>query len=618
MLRAMHPAVPRTRSAKRIAGEQGSKRKTAMAGEGQNSGSQISLARFFRIFFDILKPEANFYWLAAVYGIGISLLSLATPISVQMLINTIANTALTAPLVMLSLTLFGLLTISSLIYALRVHLMEVFARRFYARMVAEISLISVYAQNPYFGDIKGSSLFNRYFDVVYVQTAIPILFIGGFTVLLQIAVGFVLVSLYHPYFLGFTLVMIALIWIIWLAWGASALRTGIELSHAKHRTAEWLETIGGSNGFFKSQRRIDYALDRTDDFTRVYINHRKRHFRHLFSQTIAFLLMYAAASAALLGLGGYLVIQNQLTLGQLVAAELVLSAAFLGVAQLGSYLGYFYDLFAAVEEISQFYDVEQEQPKGADPFEGPDHTLVMKGVRGHARHENAQFDLEIPSGSIIMATASHYGVQRLFKDLLKMHVLPEGGYATMGGIDIKDIEAHHLRNNVHVLDRPTFVEMTIREYLALSCKETASRRMVAALETVGLTNTIATFDRGLDTPIASTGYPLSAVELQQLKLANALLEQPRILVLSRLFDLLDPIPLQRAITELREQAYSTVIYFSNRQIDLGFDRFLYLEAHQQRYFDNFSDFCAAANHIPPRALGLDRGLAAATTYPAGE
>ncbi|MDZ4276956.1 MAG: ABC transporter transmembrane domain-containing protein [Erythrobacter sp.] len=589
-----------------------------MAGEGQNSGYQISLARFFRIFFDILKPEANFYWLAAVYGIGISLLSLATPISVQMLINTIANTALTAPLVMLSLTLFGLLTISSLIYALRVHLMEVFARRFYARMVAEISLISVYAQNPYFGDIKASSLFNRYFDVVYVQTAIPILFIGGFTVLLQIAVGFVLVSLYHPYFLGFTLVMIALIWIIWLAWGASALRTGIELSHAKHRTAEWLETIGGSNGFFKSQRRIDYALDRTDDFTRVYINHRKRHFRHLFSQTIAFLLMYAAASAALLGLGGYLVIQNQLTLGQLVAAELVLSAAFLGVAQLGSYLGYFYDLFAAVEEISQFYDVEQEQPKGADPFEGPDHTLVMKGVRGHARHENAQFDLEIPSGSIIMATASHYGVQRLFKDLLKLHVLPEGGYATLGGIDIKDIETHHLRNNVHVLDRPTFVEMTIREYLALSCKETASRRMVAALETVGLTNAIATFDRGLDTPIASTGYPLSAVELQQLKLANALLEQPRILVLSRLFDLLDPIPLQRAITELREQAYSTVIYFSNRQIDLGFDRFLYLEAHQQRYFDNFSDFCAAANHIPPRALGLDRGLAAATTYPAGE
>jgi ABC-type bacteriocin/lantibiotic exporter with double-glycine peptidase domain len=566
-----------------------------MAGEGQNNGAEISLAKFFRIFFEILKPEANFYWLAAVYGIGISLLSLATPISVQMLINTIANTALTAPLVMLSLTLFGLLTISSLLYALRVHLMELFARRFYARMVAEISLISVYAQNPFFGDFKKSPLFNRYFDVVYVQTAIPILFIGGFTTLLQIAVGFVLVSLYHPYFLGFTLVMIALIWVVWLVWGGRALRTGIDLSHAKHQTAGWLELIGGSNGFFKSQRRIDYALDKTDEYTHRYINERKRHFRHLFSQTIAFLLMYAAASAALLGLGGWLVIQNQLTLGQLVAAELVLSAAFFGVAQLGSYLGYFYDLFAAVEEISHFYDVEQEQPKGADPFEGPDHTIVMKAVRGHARHEDAQFDLEIPSGSIIMAAASHHGVQRLFNNLLKMHVLPQGGYATLGGIDVKDIEAHHLRKNVHVLDRPTFVEMTIREYLALSCKDTAPRRMVAALETVGLADTIATFDKGLDTPIASTGFPLSSVELQQLKLANALLERPRILVLSRLFDLLDPEPLQRAISELREQAYSTVICFSNRRIDLGFDRFLYLEANRQTYFDNFDEFCAVVN-----------------------
>ena len=573
-----------------------------MAGEGQYYGSQISLVKFFRIFFDILKPEANFYWLAAVYGVGISLLSLATPISVQMLINTIANTALTAPLVVLSLTLFGLLTISSLIYALRVHLLELFARRFYARMVAEISLISVYAQNPFFGDVKKNALFNRYFDVVYVQTAIPILFIGGFTTLLQIAVGFVLVSLYHPYFLGFTLVMIALIWIIWLAWGARALRTAIDTSHAKHKTAEWLQTIGGSNGFFKSQRRIDYALDKTDDYTREYITHRKRHFRHLFSQTIAFLLMYAAASAALLGLGGWLVIENQLTLGQLVAAELVLSAAFVGVAQLGSYLGYFYDLFAAVEEISQFYDVEQEQPKGADPFEGPDHTIVMKNVRGLARHEDAQFDLEIPSGSIIMAAASHHGVQRLFTNLLKMHVLPQGGYATLGGIDVKDIEPHHLRKNVHVLDRPSIVEMTIREYLALSCKETAPRRMIGALEAVGLADTIATFEKGLDTPLAATGYPLSAVELQQLKLANALLEGPRILVLSRLFDLIDPEPLQRAIAELRAQAYSTVIYFSNRRIDLGFDRFLYLEAHQQRYFDNFDAFCAATGHAAMREV----------------
>ncbi|MEM6857464.1 MAG: ABC transporter transmembrane domain-containing protein [Pseudomonadota bacterium] len=579
-----------------------------MAIKHRTYGDKISLTEFFRTFFNILRPESNFYWLAIVYGVGISLLSLATPISVQMLINTVANTAMVTPLAVLTLTLFGLLMMFALLYALRIHLMELFSRRFYSRMVAEISLLSVYAKNPFFGDARKSSLFNRYFDVVNVEKAIPILFVGGFTVVLQVFTGFILVSLYHPYFLIFTLIMSASIWLIWLVWGARAVRTGIDLSHAKHGTAAWLETVGESNGFFKSQRRIDYAFKQSNTHTANYIKERKRHFRNHFGQTLAFLTLYAAASAALLGLGGWLVINNQLTLGQLVAAELVLSTAFFGVAQLGTYLTYFYDLCAAIEEISLFYDVEQEEPAGDDPINVTEHTLVLNGVRGFARHEQAEFNLEIPSGAIVMASASHHGVQRLFTNILKMHVLPEGGFATLGGVDFTDIEAHNLRKDVHVLDRASFVGMTVREYLGLSCKESAPRRMVGALETVGLIDTISTFEKGLDTPIAATGWPLSSVELQQLKLANALLEQPRILVLSKLFDLLDEDNLAAAVNELRVQAYSTVIYFSNRRIDLGFDRFLHMEAKRQGYYANFDDFCLAVNSKPPRFPGGPRPL----------
>lgn len=561
---------------------------------------RLSLAEFFRRFFAILKPEASFYWLAIVYGVGISLFSLATPISVQFLINTVANTQLTAPLVMLSVTLFVLLLMFGLLNALRVHLMELFARRFYARMVAEISLISVYAQNPFFADNTRIWLFNRYFDVINVEKAIPVLFIGGFTVVLQVFVGFVLVSLYHPLFLVFTLVVSALIWIIWLAWGSRAIRTGIDLSHAKHATAAWLESLGGSNGFFKSQRRVDYALDRTDANTRAYIDEHKRHFRNHFAQTISFLLLYAAASAALLGLGGWLVIQNQLSLGQLVAAELVLSVAFFGVSQLGNYLTYFYDLCAAVEELSLFYEVEQEQPKGSDSVKDLDASLVFNQVRGVARHEETLFDFEIPQGATVLAHASHHGVQRLFTNLLKRHVLPASGFATLGGLDLGDIESHKLRQIIHVLERPSFVGMTIREYLRLAIKDNETHRIVPALETVGLMPAISSLETGLDTEIASTGWPLSPVELQMLKLANALLEQPRVLVLSRLFDLLDEEHLAAAIAELRSDRETTVIHFSNRRIDLGYDHFLYLEAKQQRYFERFEDFCIASTGKPPR------------------
>jgi ABC-type bacteriocin/lantibiotic exporter with double-glycine peptidase domain len=85
-----------------------------MALAAPSKGSQISLPKFFKTFIEIMKPERSFYGLALVYGIGVSMLSLATPISVQFLVNTVANTALAAPLVMLTFTLFGLLVLLGL------------------------------------------------------------------------------------------------------------------------------------------------------------------------------------------------------------------------------------------------------------------------------------------------------------------------------------------------------------------------------------------------------------------------------------------------------------------------------------------------------------------------
>ena len=564
-----------------------------MAVEGPPYGSQISLKRFFRIFAEILRPETSFYWLAVVYGVGISLLSLATPISVQMLINTVANTAMPAPLVMLSVTLFVLLLFSSLLYALRIHLMELFARRFYARMVSEISLIAIYAQNPFFTDTTRGALFNRYFDVMVIMSRMPILILDGFSILLGIAVGFVLVSLYHPLFLIFTLVMIVMIWVVWLTWGSRAIRAAIDVSHAKHGTAMWLQQIGESNGFFKSQQRVDYAIEQTDKATHAYLNARRRYFRKHFSQTLSFLLMYATASAVLLGLGGWLVIQFELTLGQLVAAELVLSAAFFGVAQLGTYLQYFYELCAAGEEVSLFFDIEQEKPRGADPLTGNDHTLVFRQVRGKARYEQAELDFTVPSGAVVMASTSQHGLQRLFVNVLKLYELPSTGYTTLGGTDIKDIEAHHLRMAIYVLDRPSFVPMTIRQYLSLSCPTGESWRMLDALKAVGLAEVLPGLEQGLDTKIAATGYPLSTVELLKLKLASAILARPRVLVLTRLFDLIEADDLASALAALRAQAFTTVIYFSNREAALGCDRCLHMEARQQRWFDSFADFAEA-------------------------
>ena len=286
-------------------------------------------------------------------------------------------------------------------------------------------------------------------------------------------------------------------------------------------------------------------------------------------------------------------IQAELTLGQLVAAELVLSAAFFGVAQLGNYLRYFYELCAAGEEVAQFFDVEQETPTGDDPIIGSDHTLVFRKVRGKARFEEAELDFAIPTGASVMASTSQHGLQRMFTNVLKMYQLPVSGYVTLGGTDLKDIEAHHLRMTIYVLDRPTFVPMTIRQYLSLSCATGESWRMLDALEAVGLADAVAGMDKGLDTMVAATGYPLSTIELLQLKLASAILARPRFLVLTKLFDLIDAEDLARTFAALRETAFTTVVYFSAREAPIGCSHFLHMEARAQHFFADYAAFAEA-------------------------
>lgn len=553
----------------------------------------FKIAKVAGFFLRILGPEKDFYILAVVYGAGISLMSLATPISVQMLINTVANTALAAPLVVLSGALFILLLVSGLLNALRIHLMEIFGRRFYARMVAEIALRAIYARNPFFVDEGRGPLFNRYFDIVIVQKMAPALLVGGFTLVLQAGVGFILVSFYHPLFLAFNAVIVALISAVWLFWGEASIRSAIDLSHQKHLTAAWIENLAASNGFFKSERHIEYALARTDAETRAYVEEHRRHFRHYFAQTVSFFVIYAGASAALLGLGGWLVIQGQLSLGQLVAAELVLSAAFYGVSQLGPYMAYFYDLCGALEELSRFFEVELEAPAAKSAFACADSSLEFREVRGEARGAPVTLNFRIESGATVMAATSTHGLQRLVTTLVKRQTDPDGGMILVGGADIVEAEPHALHQQIVLLDRPIVVAMTIREFLQLAGDSVTSAQVLDAVAAVGLDAVVARFEKGLDTPINLSGWPLSITETMLLKLAAAILAEPRVLVLNQLYDLAPEDVMIRVLARLRADRSSTVIYFTRRRRDVGCDSFLYLDHHRQHVFSNFETFNAA-------------------------
>ncbi len=533
----------------------------------------------------IIGPDSAYVRLGIVYTIAISLLALATPISVQLLINSVANTAMPAPLWALSGVLLMLLLMVAGLSALRVWIMAAFERRLFSRVVAEVTIRAVHAQDPFFADGNRGDLFNRYFDLVVVQKSVPSLVIGAFTIVLQAVIGLSITSFYHPVFLAFNAVLVTAVLVVWLLWRRGAISGAVALSHAKHNAARWLESVGGSNGFYKSLRHLDFAMNRSEAMTADYVNTHRRYFRYQFAQTIAFLLIYAFASAGLLLLGGMLILRGQLSLGQLVAAELILSGVFYGISQFGWYLDTFYDLVASSEELSLLFAIPQEPMVRGD--NGPrDGSVRLTDVA----FNDARYNLTLAAGEQLV-TVTEPGAERTLALLLKRHSLPDRGLVRIGNADLGSFDMYRLRSDVTVLDRSTIVEVTIREYLRLASGELAERAM-EALAVVGLERRLASLPQGLDTPLGSTGYPLSVGETMALKLANALLVGPKLLLLGQLYDLLPPERLRAALRLLKEHG-TTVLLCTGRPEDMELDGYLYLGLTEQRRFDQLADLQSA-------------------------
>lgn len=565
-----------------------------------SSAPIMTLREVFSWFGPILGPEKNFFRLAIIYGVGISVLSLALPVSVQVLINSVLYTALPAPLFVLSTVLFLLLGLSSLLSVMRTYLMELFRRRFGARLVADMTLRAINAANPDFADSKRISLFNRFFELVAVQKSVPTLLIGAFSLILQALVGFIVTSFYHPVFLVFNIVVLVAVALSFWIWGGGAMRSSMALSHEKYAASEWLESVGASDGFYKSADHRAYAINQSEAAAERYVAAHTRHYSYTLPQTVALYFIYAAASAGLLALGGWLVIQQQLSIGQLVAAELILAGVFLGISQLSTYTDDFYKLVASVEELSLLYSIPQEARIAgkaasgtptrilADPKRAGE--LVFSRVATTLSTGSCLLDFSIPSGSRLIAQGIP-SMERRIVNLLKRQVKPDSGLISIGDVDVGGLDILLLRSDITVLDRPNIVEATVENYLKLADPNADPVELMAAIRLVGLEDRIAMLPDGLQTRMSFTGYPLSVAKTMQVKLAAAILARPKVMVLSPLYDTVPVMWLNRVFAHF-EDKQTTILYFSNRPEALKLDGYLWVGPDRQTIVTDWADFDA--------------------------
>lgn len=548
---------------------------------------------FRELFALILRPERRFYWLMLIYAVAVSALTLSIPLSVQVLISTVANAALVRQVVVLAFMLLGLLCLSGLFAAIQYYLMELFERRFFSRIVSETTLRLLYARFTHMEKINRDELVNRYFDVMTVHKSLPPLLTGALATLFQTLVGFTVTSLYHPIFLAFNLAVVLIAWLVYRAFDRGASRSSLALSDTKYRAARWLESLSRSNSFFKSERTIDYALATTLAVREDYVGAHRRHFRYTFAQVLGFLLLYALSSAVLLGMGGWLVIGGQLTIGQLVAAELILSAIFFGLTRIGYYLELYYDLYAAMVKLTQLFDVPPEEVRDDSQVRNWQATVRFDGVRCALPTGDFLLDFALPAGSHTLVAARSSTQIKAITDLLLGFDRPAAGRVRLGAHDIDDFNLHRLRDEVHVIDSTVVPECSIAEFLAIADPGMTRARMRSLLSAAGLHMETPAAEPDLDGTLTPYGYPLSQSGVIKLKIAFALASNPRVLVLTPLFDMLSHEARESLLAYLREHRETTVVCFSHRQDQPDFDRYLLCDFDRQAFVDDLAALGAA-------------------------
>lgn len=520
----------------------------ASHGHGDSHGHPQPHERLLRLMRSELPDIASIILFSVITGV----LYLAVPLTVDAAVNNIAfggqQPIFIQALVVLSVALLVFLGLLAMVRAVQHYLAEVIQRRVFVRIVADLASRLPRVAADSMDRIHGPELVNRFFDVATVQKSASLLLLDGINLVLSAVIGMVVLAFYHPSLLAFDLVMLAAVAAVVFALGRNAVRTSVEESKSKYAIAGWLEELALFPHLFKSPGGAGMAVEHADTLAREYLARRRDHFRILIRQVSGLLVIQALASSALLVVGGVLVLEGELTLGQLVASELIVNAVLASVAKLGKHLEAWYDALTAADKLGYLVDLSTEREGGEEPAPGAApgrveaHGIAFAYPGASPLFSHASFSLGVGDRVAILAPSAG-GASELLDILFGLR-LPTAGHLHIDGIDARQWSLDALRSRVALCRRDEVISASVLENVRMARHDIGHEEVREALATTGLLADVLAMPAGLDTPLMLGGRPLSRDQRTRLVLARAIASKPRILLLDEVLDGLEPEILQ--------------------------------------------------------------------------
>lgn len=462
-----------------------------------------------------------------VYAAAVGVLVLATPVAVQSLVSTAAFGTVLQPIVVIATLLLGGLVFAGVLRALKSLAVEVLQQRMFVQATAQLAR-SLPRHDPA-ARFPGYPI-HRYFDLFGAQKAASTLLLGGIDVLLSAGVGMLVLAFYHPVLLAFDAgLLLALAGLVFLA-GRGGVKSAIEESSAKLALSDFLADVAATPYAFRDRRGRSYARASIDALAQRYLRERAQHFRVVMRQLGGAVALQAIASAALLGLGGWLVIERELTLGQLVAAELIVSAVLASLSDFGKYAETYYDLTSNLYKLNGLLSIplERDEAAGESERRGTPCELVLDGLTlslgGRALLDGASARIA-PGARVALVGAAESGKTTLVELLFGVH-RQQRGRVLVDGIDTRELSLDALRERVALVRGAELVPGSVLENVRLGDETIPPARVRSLLDALGLSDELGRLPRGLETPLGLQGERISESQAFRLTLARALVREP--------------------------------------------------------------------------------------------
>ena len=519
----------------------------------------------------ILKPNSKEIYQVYAFALIKGVIALSLPLGIQSIINLIQGGSISTSWIVLSVLIALAIAFNGYLQLFQMRIMENIQQQIFARAAFDFTYRLPRIRMESIQQYYPPELMNRFFEILTIQKTLSKIIIDLSTAVLQIVFGLFLLSIYHPFFVAFSVLLVFMVYAIVRLTAKKSLQTSLKESKYKYKVVSWLEELARARDSFKLSGATNLPIEKTDKRVLDYLNAREEHYTLLKVQYKLLVAFKILVALGLLIVGGVLVINQQMNIGQFVASEIIILMVIDSCEKVILNLENIYDLFTSAEKMAQITDLQLEDDTEVkyEQFLNVERPLSVEvneidfqypGIEKYAL-KNVSYNFL--AGKKYCISGPNGSGKSTLLHLISGLYPPSSGTVCINGLPISSYQKEKLYQHVgNGLKEETIFEASFFENITLGRQEVTSEMVDKVIDDMYLREFVKQLPSGMNTILDPLGSKLPGSVIQKIILARTMVIKPKLVLLEQYMDAISENERNRIIDFLISDKSFTLIAIS--------------------------------------------------------